>query len=58
MSGVSALFQAADRLWEPRGIVVADRTNLIHVNGDKRTFAPEVKLLYLIVAGKIGRAHV
>ena len=53
MSGVSALFPAADRLWEPRGIVVADRTNLIHVNGDKRTFAPEVKLLYLIVAGML-----
>ena len=50
---MSALFPAADRLWEPRGIVVADRTNLIHVNGDKRTFAPEVKLLYLIVAGML-----
>ena len=53
MCGVSTLFPAVGRLWEPRGIVVIDRTHVIHVNGEKWEFAPQLKLLYLVVAGML-----
>ena len=51
MCGVRTLFSSVGRLWEPRGIVVIDRTHVIHVNGEKWEFAPQLKLLYLVVAG-------
>ena len=53
MWGVRTLFPAVGRLWEPRGIVVTDRTHVIHVNGEEREFAPQLKLLYLVVAGML-----